>query len=237
MDLKFTEPLETDGETTEQNSPVKSRLKYIVVPTAAIAAAACAVILLCGPWHGGLLKHSLSPDKSGGAAVTSSSASSAASKAASSTASKAASSAPAQQISLETAAAQVSLAKASRPLSIDVSLSAQRVTVYDAKERIVKQFVCSTGSEGNETPTGTFRVQDRGKSFYSDSVKEGGYYWTQFSGNFLFHSVPFDKDRQMEPEEAAKIGTPASHGCVRLPVEDAKWIYDNIPRGTIVTIR
>lgn len=235
MDVKITQPNETDDETTGQNCPAKSHLKYILIPTAAIAAAACAVVLLCGPWHGGLLKHSLLPDKAAGATVTNSS--SRPSSGASSAAPKAASSAPAQPVSLDTAAPQVSLAKAARPLSIDVSLSAQRVTVYDAKERIVKQFVCSTGSEGNETPTGTFRIQARGKSFYSETVQEGGYYWTQFKGDFLFHSVPFDKNRQMEPEEAAKIGMPVSHGCVRLPLEDAKWIYDNIPRGTVVTIR
>ncbi|HAH78565.1 MAG TPA: L,D-transpeptidase, partial [Ruminococcaceae bacterium] len=35
---------------------------------------------------------------------------------------------------------------------------------------------------------------------------------------------------------ADKLGEPASHGCIRLPVEDAKWIYDNIPEGTKVVI-
>ena len=69
------------------------------------------------------------------------------------------------------------------------------------------------------------------------AVGEGGYYWTQFQGNYLFHSVPFDKDKKIEAAEAAKLGTPASHGCVRLSIDDAKWIYDHIPRGTEVTIR
>ncbi len=140
-------------------------------------------------------------------------------------------------ISLATAAAQVALADAQTPLSVGVSIAQQRVTVCDARGRIVEQFVCSTGEQGSGTPTGTFRVAERGKSFYSKSSNEGGYYWTQFDGDYLFHSVPFDKNYRMEPEEAAKLGTPASHGCVRLKIEDAKWIYDHIPRGTVVTIR
>lgn len=152
-----------------------------------------------------------------------------------------ASSAPAvsasSQVSLATAEAQVTLGQAEKPLSVSVSLAKQRVTVYDAEERIVKQFVCSTGDSENATPAGTFRIAERGKSFYSDRIGEGGYYWTQFKGNYLFHSVPFDKDYNMEPAEAAKLGTPASHGCVRLKLEDAKWIYDHIPRGTVVTIQ
>lgn len=147
------------------------------------------------------------------------------------------SSAGSSGIDMATAAAQVSLEQAASPLSIDVSIAKQRVTIYDAEHRIVAQYVCSTGEPGSETPTGTYRISDRGKSFYSPSVSEGGYYWTRFQGDYLFHSVPFGKDYKLEPEEAAKLGTPASHGCVRLAMENAKWIYDHIPRGAVVTIR
>ena len=31
-----------------------------------------------------------------------------------------------------------------------------------------------------------------------------------------------------------RLGINASHGCVRLAIENAKWIYDTIPRGTKV---
>ena len=33
------------------------------------------------------------------------------------------------------------------------------------------------------------------------------------------------------------LGSRASHGCVRLSVADAKWIYDNVGAGTVVSIR
>ena len=33
-----------------------------------------------------------------------------------------------------------------------------------------------------------------------------------------------------------KLGTVASHGCIRLRAGDAKWIYDNCDIGTKVTI-
>ncbi len=132
---------------------------------------------------------------------------------------------------------QVSLSQAVKPLSIYVSLSDQNVKVLDKEGRIVKSFVCSSGKKGDETPTGTFTVKKRGEEFYSKRLGEGAYYWTQFQGNYLFHSVPFDENRRMEPEEAAKLGTPASHGCIRLATKDAKWIYDNIPKGTEVVIQ
>ncbi|MCG0277681.1 MAG: L,D-transpeptidase [Thermanaeromonas sp.] len=48
--------------------------------------------------------------------------------------------------------------------------------------------------------------------------------------------MPMDRNQRIIPEEAAKLGTPASHGCVRLEVDNAKWIYDYIPPGTPVYI-
>lgn len=134
------------------------------------------------------------------------------------------------------AAEQVSLEKAKQPLWVHVSIAEQTVTVYDAQNRVVQQYVCSTGQTGDDTPTGTFTVSDKGESFYSPQYKEGAYYWTRFKGSFLFHSVPFDKNRKYKPEEAAKLGKKASHGCVRLATENAKWIYDHIAKGTKVVV-
>lgn len=147
--------------------------------------------------------------------------------------------APATTSSPQTTAAvsgTTGLGQAAKPLWIHVSIDKQNVTVYDAGNRTVESFVCSTGIAGSDTPKGTYKVQEKGYSFFSKTYQEGGYYWTQFSGDFLFHSVPFDKDKDIIPAEASKLGTKASHGCVRLSIENAKWIYDNIPRGTKVVI-
>jgi hypothetical protein len=144
-------------------------------------------------------------------------------------------SAPPASSGPETAA--VSLELAQKPLKIDVSLKDQKVLVLDAQDRPVKEFVCSSGEAGSATPTGTFTVTDRGESFYNPKIKEGAYYWTRFYKSYLFHSVPFDGNQDMEPQEAAKLGTPASHGCIRLETENAKWIYDHIPKGTTVVIQ
>lgn len=131
----------------------------------------------------------------------------------------------------------VALDQAEKPLKIEVDLSKQKVYVYDAKNRTVEDFVCSSGLDGYDTPKGEYTIKERGYSFYSEKYKEGAYYWVQFMDNYLFHSIPFDKNQVIETEEIPKLGTKASHGCVRLSIKDAKWIYDNIPRGTMVTIK
>lgn len=135
------------------------------------------------------------------------------------------------------AAATNELIQAAYPLSIKVSLDDQKVTVLDAKGLAIKTFTCSSGQAGSETPTGTFSVSGRGISFYNSELGEGAYYWTSFYGDYLFHSIPFDHYYEIEQNEAAKLGTPASHGCIRLSIDDAKWIYDHIQDGTKVIIR
>lgn len=98
----------------------------------------------------------------------------------------------------------------------------------------IKSFKCSTGIESEKTPTGIFAVRERGAWFFSDKYNQGGKYWVQFYGDYLFHSVPYNKDQSEVVDYT--LGVPASHGCIRLKTEDAKWIYDNIESGTKVII-
>ena len=101
----------------------------------------------------------------------------------------------------------------------------------------VKSFVCSCGKPNTPTPIGTYKTSDQ----YTWRALDGGVYGqyaTRITGHILFHSVPYYQQDKgtLEAEEYNKLGSPASAGCVRLTVRDAKWIYDNCPAGTIVTI-
>lgn len=120
---------------------------------------------------------------------------------------------------------------------IDVDISDQRVRIMQG-DQVAKEMIASTGVEGHETPLGTFEIQNRGTWFFNEKYRQGAKYWVSFKdwGVYLFHSLAMDKDQNVIEEEAAKLGQPASHGCVRLKTEDAKWIYDNIPERTKVVI-
>lgn len=121
---------------------------------------------------------------------------------------------------------------------IIVDLSEQKVYVYE-KNTLIKTFLCSTGIDENNcnTPKGLYRIGGRGDSFFSSKYKEGAYYWVRFNNNYLFHSVPFDENEKIIEEETAKLGQKASHGCIRLSMDDAVWFYKNILQGTPVIIR
>lgn len=131
---------------------------------------------------------------------------------------------------------QVSLQNAAKPLRIHVSIAKQVVTVYDADNRVVESWLCSTGSPGYDTPKGTFHMYNRGKSFFSKKYQEDAYYWVAFYEDYYFHSVPYDKNKHIIQTIANDLGRQDSHGCVHLSIENSKWIYDNIPNGTEVVI-
>lgn len=133
-----------------------------------------------------------------------------------------------------TGGAQPDLAKYTN-LSIDVSLAAQRVYIKSNGDTIYT-MIASTGMD-DSTPHGSFTIGVRGDHFYNPDEQMGADYWVRIRGPYLFHSVPTNENAgQYLEDEGDKLGRPASHGCVRLSVADAKWFYDQVPYGTPVTI-
>ena len=125
-------------------------------------------------------------------------------------------------------------------LKILVDTKNQKTFLYDGSERLTS-FVVSTGilDGDSNTPLGDYVIEnERGENFFAASFGEGANYWVSFKdhGIYLFHSVPTDENGDYIVSEAEKLGKPASHGCVRMSVPDAKWFYENIPTGTPVKI-
>lgn len=119
---------------------------------------------------------------------------------------------------------------------IDVNVSEQKVRIYE-NGQLIKEFLSSTG-RSNSTPLGDFVIENRGEWFFSEKYQQGGKWWVSFKGHgvYLFHSLPMDRNKSLLADEAAKLGTPVSHGCIRLKEDHAKWIYDHMPAATPVHI-
>lgn len=127
------------------------------------------------------------------------------------------------------------------PAMIAVCRKSNLCAVYDANNQLLKAFAVSTGKPGHETPLGTYQIyQHTDKGGYHPMV-DGTYgrYCMRFKQDgYMFHSVCYAYNGAPEPiaQEVADIGTSVSHGCVRLNVTDAKWLYDNTPNGCLVVI-
>lgn len=127
------------------------------------------------------------------------------------------------------------------PYYIKINRRQNCITVYTSDENgeytvPYKAMICSTGLY-NATPRGTFHLSTKylWRELYG---KVYGQYATRITGGVLFHSVPYYKKSKSAlcTEKYNKLGQQASMGCVRLTVEDAKWIADNCPSGTTVEI-
>lgn len=97
-----------------------------------------------------------------------------------------------------------------------------------------KFWICTTGHVTQPTVKGTFKVGSKGLHF-GEAKGYTCWYYTQFYGNYLFHSVLYQPYSKTSIKDG-RLGIKASAGCVRLEIENAEWLYDNIPRGTKVVV-
>ena len=131
------------------------------------------------------------------------------------------------------------------PFAITVDVRNQIVSVYTRDEEgnytiPVRQMLCSSGKVGTPSPVGDWVLNGR-KAKWCYFPKWGDYarYWTRINAKVAFHSPIYSEVslKAMKIQSYKMLGSRASHGCVRLSVPDAKWIYDNVGAGTVVSIR
>ena len=129
---------------------------------------------------------------------------------------------------------RANLYSSSTPYLLLVNRSRHKVYIfqgYRGNWKQIREWSCGDGAASTPTVEGTFKVQNRG--YYFDSGSARCYWWTQFYGNYLFHSVLYHKDGTLMD---GRVGMALSHGCVRLEIQNAKWIYDTIPSGSTVVV-
>lgn len=126
---------------------------------------------------------------------------------------------------------------------LQVSNADQKVYVYQWADggytRLIKTMVCSTGLPATPTPKGVFRSEGPvARWCYFPQFDCWAQYAFRIDGSILFHSVLYSSanEKSLRQSSVNNLGRRASHGCVRLSVEDAKWIYENCVTGTGVIV-
>ena len=127
------------------------------------------------------------------------------------------------------------------PYKLVVDISDQRVYVGqwtgDQYEGPIYTFECATGKKDTPTPLGTYQAGGKagGEWYYFKDFNCYAKWAYHIVGGILFHSNTVSKPKG-KPSNGG-LGHRASHGCVRMKVEEVKWIYDNCPEGTTVVIQ
>ncbi len=131
------------------------------------------------------------------------------------------------------------------PYAVKVDRTNQIITVFSASSSgvynvIVKQFICSTGTSKNPTPEGEFTLPDTARKEWRLFKTYNTYvrYAVHIKGNYFFHSLLYRKPdiKTLSRTSLRKLGSPASHGCIRMLDEDVQWMYENVLAGTKVFI-
>ncbi|GAA0076437.1 hypothetical protein UT300005_08150 [Clostridium sp. CTA-5] len=116
-----------------------------------------------------------------------------------------------------------------------VDLKNFKVNIFNGSNsnwKLLKSYLCTIGKKSTPTPKGNFTIGIKGLSF-GENKGYRCWYYTQFKGNYLFHSIIYNLDGSVRD---GRLGMALSDGCVRLAKINAKWIWDNIPRDTKVII-
>jgi lipoprotein-anchoring transpeptidase ErfK/SrfK len=125
---------------------------------------------------------------------------------------------------------------------IVITRGANLLQLYDGT-RLVRSFGVATGQSRYPTPSGIFEVVDKQRnpwwrppnSDWARGLKPippgpGNPLGTRWMGltapGVGIHGTPDD----------ASIGYSASHGCIRMHVPDAEWLFDHVDYGTPVVI-
>lgn len=115
---------------------------------------------------------------------------------------------------------------------VEVDISDQTVKLYKDKG-VILTTLCVTGKDSTPTRIGYFPIKYK---TYDTYLKGPGYnshvyYWMPFDGGIGLH------DAAWRSEFGGDIHyNSGSHGCVNMPHDAAKTIYDNVSAGTKVLV-
>ncbi|NMA95510.1 MAG: L,D-transpeptidase family protein [Clostridiales bacterium] len=117
---------------------------------------------------------------------------------------------------------------------VEVNLSAQRLFFYKNGKLIVESpFVSGNVSRGYATPTGTYPIQykERDAILTGEDYASPVDYWMPFNRGIGFHDASW---RSAFGKDIYK--TNGSHGCINMPYNAAKTMFENIQRGVAVIV-
>jgi lipoprotein-anchoring transpeptidase ErfK/SrfK len=111
---------------------------------------------------------------------------------------------------------------------VDIDLSEQMLYVYQGR-RLLQAYLISSGTSAHPTVTGQFHIYVKYR--YADMSGPGYYlpdvpYVMYFYDGYGLHGTYWHHN----------FGTPMSHGCVNMLTEEAGWLFDFAPVGTLVNI-
>ena len=124
--------------------------------------------------------------------------------------------------------------KENSQILLRIHRTTNRIYVYEMDEygdysKAIKVMLCSTGKSYTPTKKGEYSLEKVAR-WHRLNGNVYGQYCCRISDHYLIHSVFYSRTQNPKTlyiNEYMKLGQNASHGCVRVTVGDAKWIYEH----------
>lgn len=115
-------------------------------------------------------------------------------------------------------------ARADEKYIIHIDVEQKRLTLFSGRDT-VKRYTIATGAWDTPTPLGVFTITHR----FSGEM-------CGFGTCFMGLDVPWGNYGIHGTNKPESIGANASHGCIRMHVDDAEELFRLVPNGTTVVI-
>ena len=118
---------------------------------------------------------------------------------------------------------------------IIIDLSEQKMFLHDG-DVVIGEFLVSTGKTGMETPTGIFQIYEKRARAWSRMAGLWMPYWIMIDPirGIGIHELPEWPNGYKEG--TYHLGLPVSHGCIRLGIGSAEFVYNWAEVGMSVEI-
>ena len=97
--------------------------------------------------------------------------------------------------------------------------------------KLKRYCIVSCGKKSTPTPTGTYHI---GQRFSPLGESYNAYYAIRVTGYIHMHSILYWPHTYSVKD--GRLGKHVSHGCIRMKLEDVRWIYKTLPDDTTINI-
>jgi hypothetical protein len=126
-----------------------------------------------------------------------------------------------------------------------VNKKEHKINIYQGSKGswagVRRNMLCTIGKSSTPSPSGSFRLDHKSSKTYGykDFKNSTAFFATRISAGNYFHSILFKKgcrNPYTHSPKDASLGKSKSNSCIRLSVENARFIHQVTPKNTRVIV-
>ncbi len=117
-----------------------------------------------------------------------------------------------------------------------VNLERQKVNTFVGSKgnwELVRTSTCASGANITPTPVGTYTYCAKANGWFHPTYYVKPVLYINLQRGIALHSILFNPNGTVQD---GTQGTPASHGCIRMPLYEVNWLASYVPIGSTVVV-